>query len=147
MDALPGSLRFCPFRAETRVRTIYPGRRFALPWATCRLPFQGVLNNLLSQQKTTWVVTHLYTQRVPILSPKAVCAARKRQNARRRSDFMGGYPLQFLGKVVNLEPLQGSATALSYWADFAFCKHSFSTDILHRFGQLSYTESTKNRAN
>ena len=43
MDTLPGFLRFCPFRAETGDGRQYPGRRFALPWAKCRLPFQGVL--------------------------------------------------------------------------------------------------------
>ena len=41
MDALPVFLRFCPFRAETGNERQHPGRRFALPWARRRLPFQG----------------------------------------------------------------------------------------------------------
>ena len=36
-------LNTLPFRAETGDGRQYPGRRFALPWARCRLPFQGVL--------------------------------------------------------------------------------------------------------
>ena len=40
-----------PLQGESAICLHHPGRRFALPWATCRLPFQGVLNSLISQQK------------------------------------------------------------------------------------------------
>ena len=45
IDGLPQATKgstLLPFQGERWDERHYPGRRFALPWAMCRLPFQGV---------------------------------------------------------------------------------------------------------